>query len=250
MTLPLHWQHLVAVHVQECSGVNDGFLLQLLSHARALCSLSVVACEGVTAGGFASIVCTRLCQLEIVQCANVEPDDVMDASARVIGGSLAAFNLSRGCLGVLQLNHLHFITVLVIDFCYGVTQAAAEAVVDECCSIRLLSAAGVAAFGCCDVLLRLHELPLVRARLTCNSDLNTWVCVASFALCARGLQSLVMFVSGDDDDDDDERLLHQPKAVDGAGAEECARAAASCLRMRGGSLETIVWSDARDSWRL
>ena len=153
-------------------------------------------------------------------------------------------------MGALQLNHLQFITVLVIDFCYGVTQAAAEAVLSECCALRLLSAAGVAAFGSCDVLLRLHELPLARARLTCNSDLNTWVCVASFALCARGLQSLVMVACDDIEANDDERLLQQPKFVDGAGAEECARAAACCLRMRGGSLETIVWSDECDSWRL
>ena len=52
-------------------------------------------------------------------------------------------------------------------------------------TLRMLSAAGVAAFGACDVLLRLHELPLVCARLTCGGDHDTWVCVASFVLCAR-----------------------------------------------------------------
>ena len=146
VNLPLHWHGLVAVTLEECPGVNDGFLLMLLSKAHSLLSLSVVRCDAVTASGFASVVCTRLCQLGIVRCAVVEPDVVMDASVRSVGRSLSALNISHARLGVLQLNHLEFISILVVDMCKGFTTTAASAVVASCRSLRLLSAAGVLAF--------------------------------------------------------------------------------------------------------
>jgi hypothetical protein len=107
--------------------------------------------------------------------------------------------------------------------------------------------------------MRLHELPLVCARLTCASDLETWASMATFVVRARGLQSLVIcqcegvMHCGDDGGGGDghtaeERIMLA--GVDGAGAEECARAAASCLRMRGGALETIVWGREGGGWRL
>ena len=253
VTLPVQWHTLVAADVQRCSGVGDAFLLQLLSRAHALRSLSVVGCDAVTCGGFASVACTQLQQLEIVACANVQPDDVMAASARVMAACLAALNLSRGSLGALQLHHMRFITTLLLDRCYGVTQDAAAAVVSCCRELRVLSAAGVAAFGACDVLLRLHELPLVCARLTCGGDHDTWVCVASFALCARALHTLVIVAcdgEGDEDAGEGEGLLEEGEVGGGAGAEECARAVQACLRMRGGGLQMMVWSEERDGWRL
>lgn len=146
VNLPLHWHGLVAVTLEECPGVNDGFLLMLLSKAHSLLSLGVVRCDAVTASGFASVVCTRLCQLEIVRCAVVEPDVVMDASVRSVGRSLSALNISHARLGVLQLNHLEFISILVVDMCNGFTTTAASAVVANCRVLRLLSAAGVMAF--------------------------------------------------------------------------------------------------------
>lgn len=113
--------------------------------------------------------------------------------------------------------------------------------------------------------MRLHELPLVCARLTCAGDLETWASMACFVVRARGLQSLVMCQCegvlryGDDGGGGDghtaaERIIlagvEMLAGVDGAGAEECARAAASCLRMRGGALETIVWGRGGEGWRL
>jgi hypothetical protein len=101
--------------------------------------------------------------------------------------------------------------------------------------------------------MRMHELPLVCARLTCASDLDTWVGIASFVMCAGRLQSLTIFqLEGAPEDHDDEQMLLWMPATgaDGEGAQECARAAASCLRKRGGVLETVVWKDARDGWRL
>jgi hypothetical protein len=104
----------------------------------------------------------------------------------------------------------------------------------------------------------LHELPLVCARLTCASGLETWASVASFVMQSRRLQSLVMCqCEGVFDDDVDgggdsrQALAWNAEAgADGAGAEECARAVASCLRMRGGAMETIVWRGELDGWRL
>jgi hypothetical protein len=104
--------------------------------------------------------------------------------------------------------------------------------------------------------MRMHELPLVCARLTCGSDLGTWVGVASFVMCAHRLQLLIICqIEGAVEDrynHNDERMLPWMPATgaDGEGAQECKRAAASCLRMRGGVMETIVWNDARDGWRL
>ena len=104
--------------------------------------------------------------------------------------------------------------------------------------------------------MRMHELPLVCARLTCGSDLDTWVGVASFVMCAHRLQSLTICqIEGAVEDrycHNDERILPwiPVTGADGKGAQECERATASCLRMRGGVMETIVWNDARDGWRL
>ena len=107
--------------------------------------------------------------------------------------------------------------------------------------------------------MRMHELPLVCARLTCGADLDTWVGVASFVMCAPRLQSLAICqIEGVDEDRychiiiyDNQMLPWMPATgADGEGAQECERAAASCLRMRGGVMETIVWNDARDGWRL
>ncbi len=151
MNLPLHWQGLVAVSLEDCPGVNDGFLLKLLSHAHSLVSFSVVGCDSVTADGFASVVCTQLCQLEIVRCAMVKPDSVMAASVHLIRSSLCALNISHGYLGALSFDHLEFISVLVVDMCNGFTSAAASAVIDSCRLLRLLSAAGVTAFASRDV---------------------------------------------------------------------------------------------------
>jgi hypothetical protein len=137
--------------MEECSGINDGFMLQLLSHAHSLCSLSLVACDDVTEGGFAVMVCTRLCQLEIVRCANVEPESVMAASLQLISCSLSALNMTYGHLGALKLQQLELLSTLVIDMCGGVTLAAAAAVISSCRLLQLLSAAGVAAFGSTDV---------------------------------------------------------------------------------------------------
>ncbi len=104
--------------------------------------------------------------------------------------------------------------------------------------------------------MRMHELPLACARLTCGADLDTWVGVASFVMSAQRLQSLTICqIEGVDEDrychTDDQMLPWMPvTGADGEGAQECERAAASCLRMRGGVMETIVWNDARDVWRL
>jgi hypothetical protein len=114
--------------------------------------------------------------------------------------------------------------------------------------------------------MRLHELPLVCARLTFASDLETWATIASFVMRARGLVTLVMCqFQGDVGHDDDvgggggggggvhDRRMLEWKAmagVDGTGAEECARAAAGCLLLRGGAMETIVWRGHVDGWRL
>jgi hypothetical protein len=273
VNLPLHWHTLAAVTLEECPGINDGFLLQLLSRAHCLCSLSIVTCPNVTAGGFASVVCTRLCQLEIVQCGNIEPDGVMAASVNLFGCSLSAMNLSLGYCGVLNLSHLQYLTTLILDMCNDVHPAAATAVVSSCRALRQLSAAGVANFGCQEVclelflqtnishrvqvLLRLHELPLVYARLTCSSDLESWVCLASFVVCARGLKSLVICHSSaaaidcGTEDEDWQRIEWTPvMGADGAGAKECARAAARCLRARGGTMEALVWRGNQDVWRL
>jgi hypothetical protein len=161
VNLPLQWHALAAVTLEECPGINDGFLLQLLSHAHCLSSLSIVACTCVTAGGFASVVCERLCQLEIVRCDNVEPDIVMAASVSKFGCNLSAMNLSDGHLGALNLNHLQFLTILVLDMCNGVLPATAAAVVSSCRALQQLSAAGVAGFGCPEVCLELF----LRARI-------------------------------------------------------------------------------------
>jgi hypothetical protein len=101
------------------------------------------------------------------------------------------------------------------------------------------------------VLMRLHESPLVCARLTCADDLHTWLCVASFVVCARGLHSLVLFPSRAAIDDDDGPIHSRELiGINGVGAEECARVAARCLKMRGGALETVVWNEERDLWRI
>jgi hypothetical protein len=116
--------------------------------------------------------------------------------------------------------------------------------------------------------MRLHELPLVCARLTCASDLETWAAIASFVMRASGLQTLVMCqFEGEVEHDEDgggggggvgggavrnRRMLEWKSmaGVDGTGAEECARAAAGCLLLRGGAMETIVWRGDVDGWRL
>ncbi len=147
----------MTVTLEESSGVNDGLLLMLLSHAHSLASLSVVGCDSVTADGFASMVCTRLCQLEIMRCANVEPNSVMAASLHSTGCSLLALNVSHGYIGVLQLADFKLISVLVIDMCDGITSALACAVVASCRVLRLLSAAGVAAFASHDVRLHFEQ---------------------------------------------------------------------------------------------
>jgi hypothetical protein len=139
------------VTLEECAGINDGFLLQLLSRAQSLCSLSLVACPDVTAGGFAVMMCTQLCQLEIVRCANVEPESVMAASLQLISCSLFALNMTYGHLGALKLQQLQLLSTLVIDMCGGVGLAAAAVVISSCRSLQLLSAAGIAAFGSHDV---------------------------------------------------------------------------------------------------
>jgi hypothetical protein len=151
VSLPLHWHALTSATLEECPGVNDGFLLHMLSRAQSLYSLSVVGCSCVTATGFSSMMCTRLCQLEIVRCASVEPDVVMAASVQSISRSLCSLNISQGYLGALQLQQLQLISTLVLDMCAGVTPAAAAAVVGGCRLLKLLSAAGVAAFGCHEV---------------------------------------------------------------------------------------------------
>jgi hypothetical protein len=145
VNLSLHWHVLTSVALEDCQRVNDGFLLQLLSNACSLHSLSLVRCGDVTAAGFSALVCTRLCQLEIVQCAGVEPEIVMAASVQLIG-NLHALNVSYGHLGALRLHQLQHISTLIIDMCAGVAPAAAAAVVSSCRALRLLSAAGVAAF--------------------------------------------------------------------------------------------------------
>jgi hypothetical protein len=143
----------VAVTLEECHGVNDGYMLMLLSHAHSLMSLSVVGCDSVTADGFASVVCTRLKQLEIVRCGMVVPDSVMAASLHSSGCSLGALNMSYGHLGALRLDHFNFISVLIVDMCDGITSTTALAVVASCRMLRLLSAAGVPAFASHDVRL-------------------------------------------------------------------------------------------------
>ncbi len=250
--LPFQWKGLLSVHLEDCSGINDGFLLQLLSNAAELRSISVISCENVTAGGFASMACTRLCQLELVRCANVKPDIVMAASALLIGESLAAFNMSKCCLGALKLNSLHHITVLVIDNCFDVSVDSAIAVVSGCRFIKLLSAACVSSFSCPDVLQQLHELPLVHARLSCSNDFDAWAFMASFVLCARTLLSLVIFKFDDADSDSDGegQSSMQRNVSGGMGAKDCKNMVAGCLNMRGGSLRMAAWIDERDSWRL
>jgi hypothetical protein len=179
VSLPLHWQGLVAVTLEECAGVNDGFLLMLLSKAHSLLSLSVVGCDTVTASGFASVICTRLCQLEIVRCADVDPDAVMDASVHSIGHSLTALNMSHGRLGDLQLNRLEYISILVVDMCDGFTPTAASAVVDRCRALRLLSAAGVLAFTSVDVcheFFRLSKIVTIHPGVDANARAAARVC--------------------------------------------------------------------------
>ena len=104
--------------------------------------------------------------------------------------------------------------------------------------------------------MRLHELPLVCARLTCGSDLNTWVCISSFVICAQRLKSLIICqcegTFHDNYHHDDKPMLSQIpiRGADGSGAGECARTAENCLRQRGGAMEIICWRDAQDDWRL
>jgi hypothetical protein len=104
--------------------------------------------------------------------------------------------------------------------------------------------------------MRLHELPLACARLTCGSDLDTWASILSFVISARRLNSLTICQCDETYDDDyySDEMLMLPRipmtGADGTGAEECARDAEICLRMRGGAMETIAWRNARDSWRL
>jgi hypothetical protein len=105
--------------------------------------------------------------------------------------------------------------------------------------------------------MRLHELPLVHARLSCSSDLESWVCLASFVVCARRLKLLVICHSSTEAincgaENNDAQMIGwmSVMGVDGAGAQECARAAAACLRARGGTMETLVWRGYLDGWRL
>ncbi len=108
-------------------------------------------CDAVTASGFASVVC----QLEIVRSAVVEPDVVMDASVHSVGRSLSPLNTSHARLGgALQLNHLEFISILVVDMCNGFTTTVASAVV---ANRRVLRFAAFCA--CCLLLASQHSHP-------------------------------------------------------------------------------------------
>jgi hypothetical protein len=171
VNLPLHFYALMSVALEQCRGVNDGCLLHLLSRAHSLRSLSVVECVDVTATGFSSMTCTRLCQLEIVRCANVEPDSVMAASVQMISRSLRSLNISHGRLGSLQLQQLPLLSTLILDMCGGVTPAAAAAVVGSCRLLRLLSAAGVAAF-CCHEVRQERFLQLKNVTIAAGADVS------------------------------------------------------------------------------
>ena len=92
---------------------------------------------------------------------NVEPHSVMAASVNKFGCSLSAMNLSDGHLGALNLSHLQYLTILVLDMCNGVLPATAAAVVSSCRALQQLSAAGVADFGSPEVRLEIF----LRARL-------------------------------------------------------------------------------------